>query len=68
MQSALNIDIPDASVLLDDMAFPDGGTIPAEPFIQPRIEAEIAFVMSASKMPDPFSGENSLNSKKLLKS
>lgn len=45
MQSALNIDIPDSGVLLDEMAFADGGVIPAGRFIQPRIEAEIAFVM-----------------------
>ena len=47
MQQALNIDIPDSGVLLDDMAFPNGATIPAGRFIQPRIEAEIAFVMKA---------------------
>lgn len=45
MQSALNIDIPDSGVLLDDMLFEDGATVPKGRFIQPRIEAEIAFVM-----------------------
>lgn len=45
MQMALNIDIPDSGVLLDDMVFADGGTVPPGRFIQPRIEAEIAFVM-----------------------
>ena len=45
MQSALNIDIPDSGVLFDDMLFEEGATIPAGRFIQPRIEAEIAFVM-----------------------
>lgn len=48
MQSALAIDIPDSGVLFDDMFFDDGGTVPAGRFIQPRIEAEIAFVMKAS--------------------
>ena len=47
MQSALAIDIPDSGVLFDDMFFDDGGTVPADRFIQPRIEAEIAFVMKA---------------------
>lgn len=47
MQDALKIDTPDSGVLLDDMAFPNGSTIPAGRFIQPRIEAEIAFVMKA---------------------
>jgi 2-oxo-hept-3-ene-1,7-dioate hydratase len=47
MQSALNIDIPDSGVLFDDMVFEDGATVPADRFIQPRIEAELAFVMKA---------------------
>jgi 2-oxo-hept-3-ene-1,7-dioate hydratase len=47
MQQALQIDTPDSGVLLDDMLFSDGGTGPAGRFIQPRIEAEIAFVMKA---------------------
>ena len=45
MQSALNITTPDSGVLLADMQFEDGATIPADRFIQPRIEAELAFVM-----------------------
>ena len=47
MQSALGIDIPDSGMLMDDMHVPDGATVPAGRFIQPRIEAEIAFVMKA---------------------
>lgn len=47
MQQQLNITTPDSGVLLDDMAFASGGTIPANRFIAPRIEAEIAFVMKA---------------------
>ncbi|MBX5156340.1 MULTISPECIES: 2-oxo-hept-4-ene-1,7-dioate hydratase [unclassified Rhizobium] len=47
MQYALNIDTPDSGVLFDDMLFEDGATVPADRFIQPRIEAEIAFVMKA---------------------
>jgi 2-oxo-hept-3-ene-1,7-dioate hydratase len=45
MQSALNISTPDSGVLLDDMVFEQGATIPHGRFIQPRVEAEIAFVM-----------------------
>ncbi|TXH95778.1 MAG: 2-oxo-hepta-3-ene-1,7-dioic acid hydratase [Pseudorhodobacter sp.] len=52
MQQQLNITTPDSGVLLDDMAFTDGCTIPAGRFIAPRIEAEIAFVMKA-----PLSGD-----------
>jgi 2-oxo-hept-3-ene-1,7-dioate hydratase len=47
MQYALNISTPDSGVLFDDMLFEDGAVIPADRFIQPRIEAEIAFVMKA---------------------
>lgn len=47
MQQALSIDIPDSGVLLDDMLFENGATVPAGRFIQPRVEAEIAFVMKA---------------------
>lgn len=47
MQQALGIDIPDSGVLFDDMEFDTGGTVPKGRFIQPRIEAEIAFVMKA---------------------
>ena len=46
MQEALKITTPDSGVLLDDMRFADGATIPAGRFIQPRVEAEIAFVMA----------------------
>ncbi|MBB2971542.1 2-oxo-hept-4-ene-1,7-dioate hydratase [Mesorhizobium sp. RMAD-H1] len=47
MQYALNIDTPDSGVLFDDMVFEDGATVPADRFIQPRVEAEVAFVMKA---------------------
>ncbi|WP_299602243.1 2-oxo-hept-4-ene-1,7-dioate hydratase [uncultured Tateyamaria sp.] len=47
MQMALNIDIPDSGVLTQSMQFDTGATIPAGHFIQPRIEAEIAFVMKS---------------------
>jgi 2-oxo-hept-3-ene-1,7-dioate hydratase len=45
MQAALNIDIPDSGILFDDMLFETGATVPKGRFIQPRAEAEIAFVM-----------------------
>lgn len=52
MQDALGIDTPDSGVLYDDMLFETGETVPKRRFIQPRIEAEIAFVMKA-----PLDGE-----------
>lgn len=48
MQSALGISTPDSGVLMDDMAFENMAVIPADRFIQPRIEAELAFVMNAA--------------------
>jgi 2-oxo-hept-3-ene-1,7-dioate hydratase len=48
MQYALNINIPDSGILFDDMAFETGTTVPAGRFIQPRVEAEIAFVMKSA--------------------
>ena len=53
MQQALGIDIPDSGVLFDDMLFQTGATVPVGRFIQPRVEAEIAFVMKA-----PLAGED----------
>lgn len=47
MQQALSIDTPDSGVLMDDMVFQNGATIPERRFIQPRIEAELAFVMKS---------------------
>ena len=47
MQSALSINIPDSGVLLRSMVFPNGARIPADRFIQPRVEAEIAFITKA---------------------
>lgn len=46
MQQALNITTPDSGVLLDDMLFETGASVPAGRFIQPRIEAEIAFILN----------------------
>lgn len=48
MQYALGIDIPDSGILFDDMAFDNGAVVPKDRFIQPRIEAEIAFVMKSA--------------------
>jgi len=47
MQAALSIDIPDSGVLLESMLFDSGVSIPPDRFIQPRIEAEIAFMTRA---------------------
>ena len=53
MQQALGITTPDSGVLMDDMRFANNATIAANRFIQPRIEAELAFVLHS-----PLSGPN----------
>lgn len=45
MQAALSIDTPDSGILFNDMLFANDAAIPRDRFIQPRIEAEIAFAM-----------------------
>ncbi|MEM9060836.1 MAG: 2-oxo-hept-4-ene-1,7-dioate hydratase [Pseudomonadota bacterium] len=53
MQDALKISTPDSGVLFDDMLFETGATVPEGRFIQPRIEAEIAFVMGTDLSQSP---------------
>ena len=60
MQQALNIDMPDSGILFDDMLFKNGAVIPAGRFIQPRVEAEIAFVMKSALSGDRISREDVL--------
>lgn len=51
MQRALNIETPDSGVLFADMHFDNASTVAAKRFIEPRVEAEIAFIMG-----EPLSG------------
>ncbi len=60
MQDVLKIDTPDSGVLFDDMLFASGATVPAGRFIQPRIEAEIAFVMKAPLAGDAITREGAI--------
>ena len=45
MQMAMNIDTPDFGILLDDMRIENGATVAADDYLDPRIEAEFAFVL-----------------------
>jgi 2-keto-4-pentenoate hydratase len=45
MQQMLGVREPDFGVLLDDMAVEDGDEIELDRLLQPRVEAELAFVM-----------------------
>jgi 2-oxo-hept-3-ene-1,7-dioate hydratase len=45
MQQAVSITEPDHGAIFDDMFFDDGGEVPTERFIRPRVEVELAFVL-----------------------
>jgi 2-oxo-hept-3-ene-1,7-dioate hydratase len=45
MQQASQISEPDYAPLMDDMFFEQGGDIPIQRFIAPRVEVELAFVL-----------------------
>jgi 2-keto-4-pentenoate hydratase len=47
VQAQLGVDSPDFGVLLDEMAVPAGGVADTSRLLQPRIEAEVAFVLGA---------------------
>ncbi len=47
MQQQLGITIPDSGILFGDMFFDTGAHVPAGRFIEPRVEAEIAFVTAS---------------------
>jgi 2-oxopent-4-enoate hydratase len=46
MQQLLGVDEPDFGVLVDDMFVDDGDEVVPETMLQPRVEAEMAFVMA----------------------
>ena len=45
VQQQLGVDQPDFGVLLDDMEFLDGDAVPMRRLTQPKVEAEVAFVV-----------------------
>jgi 2-oxopent-4-enoate hydratase len=47
MQQQLGVDEPDFGALFDEMLIEEGDAVPVGELIQPRVEAEIAFVMES---------------------
>jgi 2-keto-4-pentenoate hydratase len=58
VQQQLGVDQPDFGVLLDDMEFLDGDTVPGGRLMQPKVEAEVGFVVGRElKSATPSYGE-----------
>ncbi|MEU6849764.1 fumarylacetoacetate hydrolase family protein [Actinacidiphila alni] len=53
VQAQLGVDRPDFGVLFDDMAYLGGDTVPIGKVMQPRVEAEIAFMLGADLAEGP---------------
>lgn len=57
VQRQLGVDQPDFGVLFDDMRVDDGSVVPSDRLLQPKVEAELAFVLAEDLDTDDLSPE-----------
>jgi len=58
VQQWLGVDTPDFGVLLDDMEYAESDVVPMARLMQPRAEAEVAFVLKSDLVEGPFTAES----------
>ena len=58
VQAQLGVDRPDFGVLFDDMAIPDGGRLDPALVLQPKAEAEVAFILGTDLLEANATGES----------